>query len=152
MEHDKLLSARATDFGALAARKGLPHGTHKPKDTVDRRDRMSTTASAAGYNEERRLAKLARLRGTGRRRRQPQHHALTSPPPPDEAPPPTPENWDDVPVGKGRTPQRRDDDDAAPAAYDAGSWRSDTKPARAPRPRASPSKVPTYKELSLIHI
>ena len=75
LEHDKLLSARATDFGVLAARKGLPHGTHKPKDTVDRRDRMSTAAPAAGYNEERRLAKLARLRGTGRRRRQPQHNA-----------------------------------------------------------------------------
>ena len=107
---------------------------------------MSTTASAAGYNEERRLAKLARLRGTGRRRRQPQHHALTSPPPPDEAPPPTPENWDDVPVGKGRTPQRREDDDAEPAAYDGGSWRSASKPARAPRSRASPTKVPTARE------
>ena len=82
LEHDKLLSARATDFGFGCA-QGLPHGTHKSKDTVDRRDRMSTTASAAGYNEERRLAKLARLRGTGRRRRQPQHHAMTSPPPPD---------------------------------------------------------------------
>ena len=92
MEHDKLLSARATDLRVLAARKGLPHGTHKPKDTVDRRDRMSTTASAAGYNEERRLAKLARLRGTGRRRRQPQHHAMTSPPPPDDAFSPPPPN------------------------------------------------------------
>ena len=108
----------------------------------------STTASAPGqpYDEERRLAKLARLRGTGRRRRQPRPHALTSPPPPDEAfspPPPNdapPSNWDDVPVGPGRTPQRGDDGD------DAGSWRSDTKPARAPRPRAGPSKVPTYKE------
>ena len=52
----------------------------------------STTASAPGqpYDEERRLAKLARLRGTGRRRRQPRPQALTSPPPPDEAfsPPP----------------------------------------------------------------
>jgi len=67
---------------------------------------------------------------------------LFSPPPPSDAPPA--ENWDDVPVGKGRTPQRVDDDE--PAAYDAGSWRSDTKPARAPRSRASPSKVPTYKE------
>ena len=152
LEHDKLLSARATDFGVLAARKGLPHGTHKPKDTVDGRDRMSTTAPAAGYNEERRLAKLARLRGTGRRRRQPQHHAMTSPPPPDDAfspPPPNeapPENWDDVPVGKGRTPQRRDDDDDEPAAYDGGSWRSASKPARAPRSRASPTKVPTARE------
>ena len=152
MEHDKLLSARATDFGVLAAREGLPHGTHKPKDTVDGRDRMSTTAPAAGYNEERRLAKLARLRGTGRRRRQPQHNAMTSPPPPDEAfspPPPNeapPENWDDVPVGKGRTPQRREDDDDEPAAYDRGSWRSESKPARAPRSRASPTKVPTARE------
>ncbi|CAH0372110.1 unnamed protein product [Pelagomonas calceolata] len=117
---------------------------------------MSATASgreAASYNEERRLAKLARLRGTGRRRRQPQPHAMTSPPPPDEAfspPPPNeapPENWDDVPVGgKGRTPQRIDDDDAEPAAYDGGSWRSASKPARAPRPRASPTKVPTARE------
>jgi hypothetical protein len=113
---------------------------------------MSTTASAAGYNEERRLAKLARLRGTGRRRRQPQHNAMTSPPPPDEAfspPPPNeapPENWDDVPVGKGRTPQRREDDDDEPAAYDRGSWRSESKPARAPRSRASPTKVPTARE------
>ena len=75
---------------------------------------MSATASgreAASYSEERRLAKLARLRGTGRRRRQPRPHALTSPPPPEEAfspPPPNEappaENWDDVPVGKGRTP------------------------------------------------
>jgi len=120
---------------------------------------MSATASgreAASYSEERRLAKLARLRGTGRRRRQPQpQDALRSPPPPADPPsakrsPPPPsdappaENWDEVPVGKGRTPQRRDDDDDAP--YDGGSWRSDTKPARAPRPRASPSKVPTYKE------
>ena len=113
---------------------------------------MSATASGRepAYDEERRLAKLARLRGTGRRRRHPQPHALTSPPPPDEAfspPPPNgapPDNWDDVPVGQGRTPERRDDDGDAP--YDGGSWRSDTKPARAPRPRASPSKVPTQRE------
>ena len=117
---------------------------------------MSATASgreAASYNEERRLAKLARLRGTGRRRRQPQHNAMTSPPPPDEAfspPPPSDappaENWDDVPVGKGRTPQRREYDDDEPAAYDGGSWRSASKPARAPRSRTSPSKVPTQRE------
>ena len=132
--------------------EGAAPGPHTAHST---RESMSATASgreAASYNEERRLAKLARLRGTGRRRRQPQHNAMTSPPPPDEAfspPPPNeapPENWDDVPVGKGRTPQRIDDDDDAPAAYDAGSWRSDTKPARAPRPRASPTKVPTQRE------
>ena len=105
---------------------------------------MSATASgreAASYNEERRLAKLARLRGTGRRRRQPQpQDALRSPPPPADPPsakrsPPPPsdappaENWDDVPVGKGRTPQRIDDE-----------------PPRRREPRASPTKVPTYKE------